>query len=214
MRWRLYSSACIAVAVSAMALIDTANASSVSILSQSASPTASTATSSFMDPFIGFSGSFMPSVTGSVFNEALSPFVDQKLSYSVLSFDSAGPGSATYSTVGGSEFSFLWGSPDPYNVVTFYSGVDGSGSVVGSYTGNELSAATPDKGYDFVTFSISGVDSVVISNTGQAAFEYADVDPAPIPPTVLLFAGGLGLVGFFGWRKKRKQGEPEMLVAA
>ncbi len=153
-------------------------------------------------------GNFVLNQTGTVANQTLSPFANQTLSYSVLSFPT-GAGSATYNTTGLSTFSFIWGSPDAYNSVTF-NGV-GAG---GTFSLAQLPHATPDVGFDFVTFAISGVSSVTFNNTGQSAFEYADVSAVPIPPSLLLFAGGLGLLGFFGLRKNRQAGGLELSAAA
>jgi hypothetical protein len=43
------------------------------------------------------------------------------------------------------------------------------------------------------------------SNCGTGCFTLGDVEPTPLPPTAVLFAAGLGLLGFMGyWRIKQK----------
>jgi len=35
------------------------------------------------------------------------------------------------------------------------------------------------------------------------SFDYAAIAPTPVPPTLLLFATGLGALGLLGWRRKK-----------
>jgi hypothetical protein len=43
------------------------------------------------------------------------------------------------------------------------------------------------------------------SNCGTGCFTLGEVDPTPLPPTAVLFAAGLGLLGFMGyWHMKQK----------
>ena len=35
------------------------------------------------------------------------------------------------------------------------------------------------------------------------SFDYAAIAPTPVPPTLLLFATGLGALGVLGWRRKK-----------
>jgi hypothetical protein len=97
-------------------------------------------------------------------------------------------------------FSILWGSPDAYNTLTF---VDSSGDTY-AVTGNELGVPT-GTGFDWVTFTASGdISSVELYDNGTAAFEYADPTFTPVPAALPLFAGGLGMIGLLGRRRKRK----------
>jgi hypothetical protein len=103
----------------------------------------------------------------------------------------------------------LWGSPDSYNSVTFYSGPGATG-LIGTVTGSALTPSAPDTGFNVVTFLATGgtIGSVVFSDgTGQPAFEYADVglSPTPLPAALPLYAAGIGVMGVLGWRRKRKQ---------
>jgi hypothetical protein len=116
------------------------------------------------------------------------------------------------------QLSIIWGSPDPYNTLSFYSGTVGSGTLLGSFTGVDLAIdhAQPAMGKDVVTFSDSvGFFSYVVLTTTSNAFEFTDLEaactecgpapnPTPLPAALPLFAGGLGTLGFFARRRKRK----------
>jgi hypothetical protein len=123
-------------------------------------------------------------------------------------------GSATYNFAGpATGLSLLWGSPDSYNTLTFFSGLNGTGTDLFSITGSLLNIQT--YGHDLVDFTMTGgtFESVVLASSGNA-FEFADLQDAlatPLPAAFPLFAGGLGMVGFFARRKKRN---PLVLAAA
>lgn len=224
MRPHIYSSA---LAVSVLALCACsygANAATISITSQDYTgnaPLEGTPTPA------SSSGIFSQSVTGSISGVELSPYAFNTGSgadgsaaatsapYSVL--DAGGSSSAATATynVGSSTFTFLWGSPDPYNEIAFYTGANGTGSlidVVGGettyYDGTNLacfSSTCGDTLFDLVTFTVSSgtIGSVVLTDTGTAAFEYG-ISATPLPAALPLFASGLGAMGLFGWRRKRK----------
>jgi hypothetical protein len=44
----------------------------------------------------------------------------------------------------------------------------------------------------------------MVSGGDGFSFNYAAIAPTPLPPTLLLFASGLGALGLLGWRRKRK----------
>jgi hypothetical protein len=117
-------------------------------------------------------------------------------------------GSATYDFAkGATQLSLLWGSPDSYNSLTFYSGVDGTGSALARVTGDQLLLQT--YGHDMVDISLGGAvfESVILTSSSNA-FEFAELKDAPatpLPATLPLFAGGLGLIVLYTRRKKRVQ---------
>jgi hypothetical protein len=219
MKLRLYLVAFAAIAWSQMGILYSANADTVTLVGQTASASQlNAATSIILAPYSSF-GVFQLSTSGNVPNDRVSPFTNPNLDYSVLSDipnggragDIFDVGRAVYNIAPDDNvFSFLWGSPDAFNTVTFYSGPAGShgngtGTVIASFTGADLSKATLGEGYDLVTFDLSGVGSIVFSDDGQSAFEFADVDidPTPLPAALPLFAGGLVMLGLLGRAKKR-----------
>ena len=118
-----------------------------------------------------------------------------------------GGGSATYNFANGATgLSLLWGSPDSFNTLTFYSGLNGDGTDLYSITGSALDLQT--LGHDLVDFTMSGgtFESVILSSS-ENAFELADLQdspaPTPLPATLALFATGLGLMGLLASRKKQ-----------
>jgi len=114
-----------------------------------------------------------------------------------------GGGTATYNFAPSNKLSILWGSPDSWNTLAFYSGPNGTGLLY-SLTGSALELQT--YGHDLVDFTLTGgsFQSVVLTSS-QNAFEFADLQATPIPATLPLFVTGAGLVGFLGWRGKRKR---------
>ena len=108
-----------------------------------------------------------------------------------------------------------------YNQVAFYTGAAGGGSQLFTvtlaalptlsgdyYTGQDLSCGCTGTFFDLVTFTLvtgpggpTDIGSVVLSDTGQAAFEFG-VSQTPLPAALPLFAGGLGLVGLLAQRRE------------
>ncbi len=103
-------------------------------------------------------------------------------------------------------------NPDPSNQATFY-----SGSYGWNYDNVLFAGATPvdNNGILFsfgsgILANIYSVDSTIYLSVDDPS-QYWDpgdvgslqVSPAPIPGTLLLFATGLGLVGWVGWRRQR-----------
>lgn len=103
-------------------------------------------------------------------------------------------GSATYALgATTTSFSFLWGTPDSYNTLSLLLGGVVVDSVAGDQTGiadfadqttNRFVTVSSAFDFDGLTFSSSGV-----------AFEYAGIEPAPVP---LPAAGGMLLLALGG----------------
>jgi len=167
------------------------------------------------------SGAFLQNTTGTFGGSvgALSPYATNtgagadgiaaasNATYSALGSGASPVGSATYN-VNSSSLTFLWGSPDPYNSVTFFSGANGTGTQLGSFTGSDLACFTSncrDGGFDLVTFTALGGDigSIVFNNITAAAFEY-NFEPTatPLPSAIYLFGSILGGVFWVGRRKR------------
>lgn len=114
------------------------------------------------------------------------------------------PGSATLN-LGGSfgNISFYWGSIDTFNTVTFYTGLGGTGTSLGAYTGSMVPGATADGAQAtnannrrvFFDFGALKAGSVVFASTNHA-FEIDDVATAvPEPAIWATLIAGFGMVG-------------------
>jgi hypothetical protein len=159
-------------------------------------------------------GTFTTSASGNVPNTQASPWTGSSTplaAYScidcALTPPGTGPETVTYNNNATSTtFQFLWGSPDAYNSLTF---VNSDGITADNYviTGNDLNApVVTGQGHDWVTFIVTGgtFTSVQLFDNGTAAFEYADATFTPLPAALPLFAGGLGMIGLLGRRRKRQ----------
>ena len=188
------------VALSALS----AQAATVSIIGEN---TTVMPTTTFIMPPASSVGNFIQSTTTTVPNVQKSPFEGTSSAGSAYSVVGSGSGfgSATYNMTGGTTaFTFLWGSPDTYNTLDFFSGANGTGSVLGTFTGASLALATLGSGFDVVSFMATGgtIGSFRMTDT-TAAFEYAGVSPIPLPPAAALF--GTALLGMMALRRKRRQ---------
>lgn len=100
--------------------------------------------------------------------------------------------------------SFYWGSIDSYNTVSFFSGANGTGTALGSFTGKQVPGATADGAQGttannrrvFFNFGDSTAQSVVFNST-NLAFEIDDVSTTAVPePTVwATLITGFALIG-------------------
>ena len=214
MKTRLYTAAIAASLVAAFAQSSSAATVSISSESYSGSPYAGTGFDTLASSSTGF---FTQTTAGSIANVQRSPFASSSTNYSAISNNAVyTAGSATYNYAAGlTSFSFLWGSPDSYNSVKFYSGQGGTGSVEGTFTGSSLADPTKGLGYDSVTFSAAGgtIGSVVLSDSGQPAFEYGNVTPTPLPAALPLFASALGIGGVFLRLRKKKAAKSQVAFA-
>ena len=154
-------------------------------------------TTNFITAPVSTTGTFVLSTTGTIANVQRSPYEGTAIAstpYSALAVGGSGPSSATYN-IGAFNVGLLWGSPDSYNFIDFYTGLNGTGTLIRTVTGTDLvPPATTAFGFDFVTFTSNGgqIGSIVLRDSGQAAFEFSDIAPVPIPGALPLFATGLG----------------------
>ena len=104
----------------------------------------------------------------------------------------------------------VWGSPnndDPGsdNVVSFYSGAGGTGSLIGQVGAADLYSNfsginnTQDPGY-LISFMTATAFKSVEFSTGPSAFEFAAV---PEPATWAMLGLGFGALAFAGYRSRR-----------
>ena len=134
--------------------------------------------------------------------------------FSVINAGGGIPTMATYTqNPGTTTFSILWGSADPYNSITFYTSDGATTMYTGSIFSDCCQSGIPT--HDWALFGVNTlgetITSVVLADNGTAAFEYsnatfggADSGATPLPAALSLFAGGLGLIGIVGGRRKRK----------
>ena len=88
-------------------------------------------------------------------------------------------------------------------------GVGASAILVGTTSGPELLSLTfydnlansPDTFWPNDTYLPDGFSN---ESLAYSVLVSGDVDPTPLPATLPLFATGLGALGLFGWRRKRK----------
>jgi hypothetical protein len=98
--------------------------------------------------------------------------------------------------------SLFWGSPDSYNNLELYKG----GSLVGTINGAQFTNQAIEA--SFVTISADSFadtfDTVKFYSVGANAFEFSNLNiaPVPLPASGLLLIGGMGLLA--AARRKRK----------
>jgi len=146
--------------------------------------------------FQSVSGTGFTTETASVTNLYMTPLApagSSVASYSVLSTAAGFLSTGTISFAAPvTSFTFLWGSPDSYNLVT-----DGTVSVTGSSFSSGTGNNTESTFYTFV--DALGFTSLTFSTTG-VAFEIASAQvPEPMPFALVL--AGLGTVGFLARRR-------------
>ncbi|MDF2366970.1 VPLPA-CTERM sorting domain-containing protein [Sneathiella sp.] len=150
-------------------------------------------------------GTVYENLTASVPNEYRSPWQGtaldgigtytsvQKDSYASYAFD-----------MGYYAVDFMWGSVDGYNGLEFYY----QGNWVDALHGDDAQLSSVSNGLGFIVASImaTGVFDEIRFTSDSNAFEYANltVSAVPLPAALPLYGAGLAVLGFFGWRKRRK----------
>jgi hypothetical protein len=206
------------VTLAACAFLSCGSAAAVTITSQSASylppiPVADNFPPSFVKPDAVY-GQVTPPFPDSFPNLYRSPYQNLDTStpaaYLGQPYSAVVLGSVGYNFVGGANtLSLLWGSPDAYNTLSFYSGLNGEGTLLASFTGLDL-AAILGLGHDYVTFFSSIAFLSVVLSTTAPAFEYAaltasmESSEVPLPPAVILF--GSAVVALEVLRRRRRKG--------
>lgn len=126
-----------------------------------------------------------------------------------LSAGSTGAATLTFTTSVNS-VSFLWGSPDTYNVLT----VNSTGGAAQQFTASSLAFPVTNGLQTFaqyVLFTATGgstITSLTFDNVNEAnAFEVSNfkvTTPVPEPETYALLLAGLGAIGFIARRQQKR----------
>jgi hypothetical protein len=155
-------------------------------------------------------------VTGDVANQYRSPFETPSGAPINPQFGSAvytaieGGASGVWNFAPSNLLSLFWGSPDAWNHIQFWSGLGGTGTNLGSISGNQLAAylTSPDMGHDFVSVLLSSLFQSITLSSDLNAFEFTNLtamNQVPLPTPLALFATGvLGMV-LLSRRKKRNR---------
>ena len=101
-----------------------------------------------------------------------------------------------------------WGSPSDNNTLTFYSGLNGTGNIVGSVTSNDLTSKfgvlntnQASNLFHFGTYGRAGEFNSVVFSTLPTSFEFA-VNTPEISTWLMMFFG-FGLIGLSQYRGRR-----------
>jgi hypothetical protein len=170
-----------------------------------------------------------PGSSANVYRSPFQDFVGNNLpqaNTAAGSYTAVESGNAGFNLTGTS-LSLFWGSPDLYNSITFYTGLNGTGNSV-TESGADLSYGFYGFGHDQVSIFLDTVfESVVLTST-SAAFEFTNLTAScgpeggscappqatPLPAALPLFGSIIaGAGGVFRWRKKRKAGSKALAPA-
>jgi hypothetical protein len=152
--------------------------------------------------------------------------------YATAPYWSVQNGAAGYNFTGGlTSLDFLWGSPDDYNTLEFYTGLNGTGvqlataSASGTgFTRGDLTLPVPatspngNAGHVWINFLSDIPFLSIVLRSGSPAFEHYiaaggdNQNPVPLPPALLLF--GSALLGMHWLGRRRRSSGMNMQAAA
>lgn len=160
----------------------------------------------------GLSGGSVATLAGGTIYNSDQPFADIPAggvfggNFLAVGPTAGQPATLTFTGGGLGYISFLWGSPDTYNVLTV---TTTAGSQVFSTTLLGLPGDGNQSFSSYVQFSALGSSKILSltfnNNPGQNAFEtanYSITAPVPEPETYALMLAGLGVMGFMARRRR------------
>ncbi len=100
------------------------------------------------------------------------------------------------------EGSLIWGSPDTYNSLSLFRGVEFIGTITPGDSAFDI--VDPINTY-VVSFSSPERFDTVVFWSRKNSFEFSNFVATPIPPAAILFISGLLAIFGIGWRRKRVQ---------
>jgi opacity protein-like surface antigen len=115
----------------------------------------------------------------------------------------------------GELLTLVWGSPNyaassDTNTVSFYSGANGSGALIGTITAADLYADfagitnTTDPGYLISFVTSTPIGSVVFTTPNASDFEFAVVAGVPEPSAWAMMLVGFAGLGYAGYQRSRR----------
>ncbi|MCR9214959.1 MAG: hypothetical protein NXI13_14675 [Proteobacteria bacterium] len=157
----------------------------------------------------GITGDVSQGETGSVSGQRRSPWENTALpggTYTNVKGDST----AQWNFDGGEYriLNLMWGSLDTYNYIEFYYFDGATETLVDSLDGDDPVFAGAPYGIDFINAIITTDTAFnrfkILS--GRNSFELANVSisAVPLPAALPLYGAGLAVMGFVGWRKRKK----------
>jgi hypothetical protein len=204
-----------------------AQAASVSILSDNATDwSTSTLPTTTFNPAWSPLSSNVAIQTGSASGVYRSPFEDAATpgtgvgNWASLQYTSVqGGGQAIYNFVGttaATDLSLIWGSPDSYNTIAFYSGKNGTGTLIDQITGSALlnPPGADGLGHQFVVLNPGQAFGSIVLSSSANAFEFANLTTTPLPGALVLFGSVLAGAGACMRRRRDRLAVPSMSCLA
>jgi hypothetical protein len=143
-----------------------------------------------------------------------------------LSFQGSGGPTAAFINPGFAGSQFVTGATNSFDVYTSFTGLSfgtGAGTSASTGTGDLVgfalnveqlyvpvgyvtdSALSSSATWDNATFASLGITpGTYVYTWGAGADQSFTFETTPLPAALPLFAGGLGALGLFGWRRRRK----------